>query len=178
MIPCETRYDGIDGAVGILEHHGHLAAVREFRRAPADVVDRLTLEANDPRARPIHQRQQSGDGALAAPALAHQRDDLAPTDREAHVVHGVQELLGPERPASGKFASGQRPRAAGRSPSCSGAHSSVADVTNCRRRRRAASGSDGNRRAAVHHSIGRPARLPVSAVASRYSRQRTSDPPT
>lgn len=86
----------VDGAVGVLKDHRNLTAVRQLRLAPLDVVDRLAVEANNPRARPVHRRQQLRDRALAAPTLAHQRNDLAPADRKAHVVDGVQELLGPE----------------------------------------------------------------------------------
>jgi tetrahydromethanopterin S-methyltransferase subunit A len=96
--PVRDRIRGVNGAVGVLEDHRHLAAVRQFRLAAPDVVDLLAVEANNSRARSVDHREQSSNGALAAPALAHQCDYLAPADRETHVVDGVQQLLRPEAP--------------------------------------------------------------------------------
>jgi hypothetical protein len=40
----------------------------------------------------VDEREQAGDRALAASALADERDDLAAADRQVDVVDGVQRL--------------------------------------------------------------------------------------
>src|SRR5580658_9463881 len=56
----------------------------------------MALEADLAGVRRVDEGQQPGDRALAAAALAHQRDDLPAADGEADVVDGVQRLLRPE----------------------------------------------------------------------------------
>ena len=76
-MPCDDPVGRVQRAERVLEHHRHVAAVgqvcrrvRMRRQRPALVEDLAARRLVDP-------GQQPGDGALAAAALADQRDDLA-----------------------------------------------------------------------------------------------------
>ena len=80
----------IDRAVRILEHHRHRGAVREPASPPAQAAERPALEPDLASRRPIDEREQPGDRALAAAALADERNDLAAADGQVDVVDRMQ----------------------------------------------------------------------------------------
>src|SRR5205814_5180832 len=86
----------IDRAVRILEDHRDVAAVREAPPARAHPAERLALEVDLAARCLVHAREQTGNRALAAAALADERDDLPLADREVDVVDRVQRLPGEE----------------------------------------------------------------------------------
>jgi hypothetical protein len=84
----------VDRAVRILEHHGHVARVREPLLASAKAAERLSVEVDLTPGRLVDAGKQAGDGALAAAALPDEGHDLSSPDREVDVVDGVQRLSG------------------------------------------------------------------------------------
>src|SRR5207249_1638863 len=93
----------VDRAVWVLKDHGHVAAVREAPLAGAHSTERLAFEVDLAARRLVHAREQARDRALATPAFADERDDLALADREVDVVDRVQ-LLPREELADSKVA--------------------------------------------------------------------------
>jgi hypothetical protein len=93
----------VERAVGILEDHRHVAGVGEALAARAHRAHRTPLEEDLAGARLVDARDQAGDRALAAPALADERHDLAAADLEADVVDRV-ERLARQQPADPEMA--------------------------------------------------------------------------
>src|SRR5207253_10641073 len=69
-----------------------VAAVGEPVFARAHPAQRLALEVDLAARRLVHAREEPRDRALAAAALAHERDDLAPADREVRSEEHTSEL--------------------------------------------------------------------------------------
>ena len=90
--PVHDAVGRIDGAVRILEDHRHVTAVRETPLARAQATEGPALEIDLAFRRLVDAREQAGDRALAAPALADERHDLTFADGEIDVVHGVEAL--------------------------------------------------------------------------------------
>ena len=88
--------DGVERAVGILEHHRHPAAVIEDVAARSQRAQRPTFEADFPTSRPIDERQQPSHRALSAATFADQRDDLPLRDRQVDVVGRMEKARGEE----------------------------------------------------------------------------------
>ena len=150
---------GVDRGVRILEDHRHVAAVGEPVTPPAQRADRLALEPDLTGIRRVDQGQQPGDRALAAAALADQRDDLPAPDAEADVVDRVQRLL--------------RPEAGEAELPGNVVHLEQRSRRGLRWRAAAWTGAG----AASATRADRPARVPVPAGASWYSRHRTTESP-
>ena len=78
--------------IRILKDHRHPRGIsesfpaRRHRRERAPVIGDVTAR------RLVDPRKQSRHGALAAPALPHERDDLVGPDRQVDGVHRVQEV--------------------------------------------------------------------------------------
>src|SRR5262249_27967073 len=83
---------GVDRAVRGLEDPRGVPRVREPLSPCPQRADRPALEVDFAGRRFVHAREQAGDRALAAAALADERDDLSVPDREADVVDGVEPL--------------------------------------------------------------------------------------
>ena len=98
----------VEGAERILEDHRDLAAIPEQVLARAQTAQRPAAVVDLAAGRLIDPRQQAGDGALAAAALTHERDDLALVDRQVDVVDGVQCLLGQTSRRGGSAVSAPR----------------------------------------------------------------------
>src|SRR5262249_20960983 len=127
--------DGVHRAVRILEDHRDVARGREPLCPGAQGADRLPLEIDLAVARLVHAREKPGDRALAAPALADQRDDLAAPDLEADVVDRMQRLAR-EQPAHAEMtgkALGAHERLAHATPSFDAVSSTAA--SSCRMQR-------------------------------------------
>src|SRR5438132_2480782 len=82
----------VDRAVRILKDHRDVAAVGEAPLAVTHSAERLALEVDLAARRLVDAREQAGDRALAASALADEGDDLAFPDREIDVVDRVESL--------------------------------------------------------------------------------------
>jgi hypothetical protein len=80
----------VQRAERVLEHHRDVAAVGHRLLAPMHRRQRDAVVADLAGRRLVDPRQQARDRALAAAALADQRDDLARIDHEIRVVDGVQ----------------------------------------------------------------------------------------
>src|SRR6185369_12620984 len=72
----------------VLEDDLHPAAVRPERRA-TEAADVLAVEADRARGRVDEPEEHPPDGRLAATRLADEAERLAPPDREAHAVDGL-----------------------------------------------------------------------------------------
>jgi hypothetical protein len=94
--PVGDPVGGVDRGVRILEDQRDVAAVGEPLPPRPQPRERPFLEVDLPLRRPVDECEEAGDGALAAAALADERDDLAAVDRELDVVDGVQRLRGEE----------------------------------------------------------------------------------
>src|SRR6185436_15194653 len=125
---------GVDRAVRVLEDHRDVARVRQPLAPVAQVAHRPAIEVDLAGGRLVHACEQARDRALAAAALADERDDLARLQLEADVVDCVQllppqELADPEVP---RQALDPKQRLAHATPSLAGS-STVAG--SCRKQR-------------------------------------------
>ena len=68
-----NRQAGVQGGVGILEHHLHLAAIILQRYPTAEIIpaNRFAIKDHLPRAGVQQAHQQAGGGGFAAAAFAH-----------------------------------------------------------------------------------------------------------
>src|SRR5438552_1991670 len=82
----------VDRAVRVLKDHRHVARVGQPPLARAKAAERLALEIDLALCRLVDAREQPGDRALPAAALADERDDLAPADGEVDVVDRMERL--------------------------------------------------------------------------------------
>ena len=95
------RLRRVQGAERILKDHLHLRAVVEDRPAAAIARDVAVAEADRPLARRVQAREQAGNRALPAPALADERGDRAAAQHEADLVDRVHGAPSAEEAAAG-----------------------------------------------------------------------------
>ena len=88
--------DRVVGAERVLEHALHVCGSSPAGRVPRGRAMSVPSNRDRPRRRRPEPQDHAADRALAAAALADQRDDLAGLDREADVAHG-DELGAAER---------------------------------------------------------------------------------
>ena len=86
--------DRTERTIRVLKNHGYTAAIRQLLRARAHRAQRPAAEVDLPAGRPVHARDQSSDGALAAAAFAYKSHDLLLADRQVDVVDGMQDAVG------------------------------------------------------------------------------------
>src|SRR5712691_7259862 len=84
-----NRLDRVQRREGVLEDDLHVRAVPQDVTPPPDERDVASLEQDRARTRVVEAREQAGDGALAASALADERRDRAREQLERDVVDGV-----------------------------------------------------------------------------------------
>ena len=109
---------GIEGAVGILEHHLHAAAQGRQRRAVRPVTS-VPSSRIAPPSRGLQRQHGAGQRGLAAAGFADEADALAGPDREVHAVDGAQAAARARRGAGGRGGirgRGRAPPAAVRRP--------------------------------------------------------------
>ena len=78
--PVRDPVRRVERAVRILEHHRHRGAVREPAPPAPQAAERPALEPDLAARRLVDEREEPGDRALAAAALADEGDDLAASD--------------------------------------------------------------------------------------------------
>ena len=81
----------IDGAVGVLEDHLHVAVVLAQGAAPQVGEVATVLEVEAAAVVAVEPYQQAPEGGLAAAALANQAENLAFSNLEADVVHRMHQ---------------------------------------------------------------------------------------
>ena len=109
-----TRLTGFSEANGSWKINCTWDAVPAQRATAAEARDVLVLEQDRARRRLVQLAEQPSDGALAAPALAHERRDGSGPEREAHVVHRTQHLArAPEARPDGERATQRRASSTG-----------------------------------------------------------------
>ncbi len=89
---CSTCLTGLSERERVLEDHLHLRPVAASRCRRRAARTSLPLERIEPEVGVVQPREDAGDGALAAAALADERSDRALAEREAHVVDGAELL--------------------------------------------------------------------------------------
>ncbi len=94
----------------VLEDHLYLRAVLEHAATAADARHVLVLEQDRSRRRLVELTEEACHGALAAPALADERRDLPPPQREAYVVDRTERLAPAPEARSDRERPGERPR--------------------------------------------------------------------
>ena len=84
-----NRQAGVQGGVGILKHHLHLAAILFQRYAAAQIIaaDRFAIKNHLPRAGVEQAHQQPGGGGFAAAAFAHNAQSFALPDGKRDTVY-------------------------------------------------------------------------------------------
>ena len=86
-IAAPTVIRGLRQPYGILEDDLHPAAKRARSAARSSPKTSAPVEPRLSRGRLLQPQDRAADGGLAAPALAHQRQRLAPPDLERDAVH-------------------------------------------------------------------------------------------
>ncbi len=94
---------GVQGVVGILEHHGRVAA--EFRQRLGVLAQLGALEGHPTGGDGNEAEDRAGERALAAAGFADDADALAGKDAQADVLHGAEMArLSAEEAAAGREA--------------------------------------------------------------------------
>jgi len=100
--------DRVERGEGVLEDHLYVAAVSQHRLTILVREGVLSLQQYLSRRGGIEPGQQTGDGALAAAALAHEGQDAPLLQREADVIDGV-DVAGLSSQAEGAAAADGEP---------------------------------------------------------------------
>ena len=85
-----NRQAWVQGGIGILEHHLHLAAIFLQRNPAAEVIPPHGIAIKDhlPRAGVEQAHEQAGGGGFAAATFAHNAQGFTLADAEGHAIHG------------------------------------------------------------------------------------------
>jgi hypothetical protein len=90
---------GIERAIGVLEDDLHLAAHLAGDAGPAD-IDGDAIHEQFARGLPVDQGQDARQRRLARAALADDGEGPAPVEREAEVLHRMNDAAAPEQGAA------------------------------------------------------------------------------
>src|SRR5206468_4929936 len=88
--PVRHAVDGTQGAIGVLEHHGHATAVLEQLAPGPPLAHGASAVQDVPAGRPVDAGDEARDRALAASAFADQGHDLVLVDHEIDAVDAVK----------------------------------------------------------------------------------------